>query len=267
MDPYTEKPVAEFKSPFIGTEDTKKFLYILVKKHIPRAILCIERNHVGAAIIEGMKDMGLLANLYFDHTKQLVGNIDDGIDDSGFLKQQAFNRRLFGVYTEKASRDIMINILFRRVAEAKNKFICANIISDLLHLVKNKKGKIEAIAGQHDDSIMSYMIALYVLYYGNNLERYGFVRGHIPDEIDRNKGMSHEDSIYEVLDEEFHPSKFADTVQDDISKKLAEEVYKAKQELDLVDRISFNSGNFRTVDEAEEFESSIPMSFFDELNN
>jgi hypothetical protein len=258
--------VAEFKSPFIGTEDTKKFLHILVKKHIPRAILCIERNHVGCAIIEGLKDMGLLANLYFDHTKQLVGNVDDGIDDNGFLKQQAFNRRLFGVYTEKASRDIMINILFRRVSESKHKFICGNIIGDLLHLIKNKRGKIEAISGQHDDSIMSYMIALYVLYHGNNLERYGYVRGAIPDESERNKGMLHEDSIYEVLDEEFHPSNFRDTSQDEISRKLAEDVYKAKQELDLVDRLSFNSGNFRSVDEAEEYESSIPMSFFDEMN-
>jgi len=211
--------------------------------------------------------MGLIANLYFDHTKMLVGNIDDGMDDNGFLKQQAFNRRLYGVYTEKASRDIMINILFRRVAESKNKFVCANIIGDLLHLVKNKRGKIEAISGQHDDSIMSYMIALYVLFHGNNLERYGYVRGFIPNEEDRGKGMLHEDHLYEELDDEFQLDKFKDVTQDEISKKLAEEVHKAKQELDLVDRLSFNSGNFRSVDEAEEFESSIPMSFFDEMNN
>lgn len=51
IDPYSLQIVAEFKSPYIGIPDLVKFLRLLVKKHIPRAILCIERN------MNGMKQM------------------------------------------------------------------------------------------------------------------------------------------------------------------------------------------------------------------
>ena len=268
IDPYSETPVAELESPYISTEDIKKILGYIVRKLIPRGILCIERNHVGAAVIEGLKETGYNANLYFDHTKELTGNIDDGVDSKGFLKQQAFNRRLYGVYTEKASRELMMNILFERVAKYKGKFICNGIINDLLNLTKNKNGKIEALSGQHDDNIMSFLIGLYVLYYGNNLERYGFVRGHIPDADERGRGLTfEEEEVYQSLGEEFQPAKFQDTDEAAIRLKLAEEVQRAKNEIDLIDKITFNSGNYKNVDDMAEFDASIPMDFFAELND
>ena len=50
LDPYLVEPVAEFKSPYIGISDAIKLLYTLVRKHIPKAILAIERNNVGEAL-------------------------------------------------------------------------------------------------------------------------------------------------------------------------------------------------------------------------
>ena len=46
-DPYTISTVAEFKSANIGVKDLIKFIYLLVKKYIPRGILAIERNANG----------------------------------------------------------------------------------------------------------------------------------------------------------------------------------------------------------------------------
>jgi hypothetical protein len=266
-DPYSEKPVAEFKSPYIGTEDAKKFLYILVKKYIPKAILCVERNHVGAAIIEGLKSMGLIANLYFDNTKVIAGgDIDDKLDPSGFLKQQAFNRRLYGVYTEKGSREVMFNLLFTRVTEKKDKFVCRNIINDLLHLVRNKQGKIVAGPGFNDDSIMSYLIFLYVLYYGNNLERYGFVRGHAPSEDDRNRGLFNEYEDYESLPDEIKQNIIVPQPDRDSSFESAQEIFNEKMRMDIIDRLTSNSGHFRPMDE-DDMDTDTYLSLCDELNN
>ena len=46
-DPYTISTVTEFKSANIGVKDLIKFIYLLVKKYIPRGILAIERNANG----------------------------------------------------------------------------------------------------------------------------------------------------------------------------------------------------------------------------
>ena len=52
-----------------------------------------------------------------------------------------------------------------------------------------------AVAPFHDDSIMSYLIAMYVFYHGNNLAAFGFVKGS--KEIDnQNEGL---DVPYESL--------------------------------------------------------------------
>jgi hypothetical protein len=270
IEPYTEKPIAEFKSPYIGLEDTKKFLYVLVRKYIPRAILCIERNSIGAAIIEGLKAMGLNSNLYFDNTKQITGgNVDDKTDESGFLKQQAFNRRLYGVYTGTESRKMMFNLLFTRIRENKDKFIGANIINDMMHLIKDKTGKILAASGHHDDCIMSYLIGMYVLYYGNNLERYGYLKGYVPDDEERNKGLviDTEEILRELPENIQEMYEYLKHNDEDPSLKYAEEIHKAKMEDDVIDKLTINANAYKLVDSNDEMdEDSIPISFFDDLN-
>lgn len=47
---------------------------------------------------------------------------------------------------------------------------------------------------------MSYLICLYVYYHGNNLHRFGFVRGAVPTEEERNKGMNYGE-ILDMLSE------------------------------------------------------------------
>ena len=93
----------------------------------------------------------------------------------------------------------MFSLLDGYVKEHKESFVGANVIDDLMKLV-TKNGKIQAVQGQHDDSIMSFLMCLYVYYYGNNLSRYGFVRGHIPNEEERNTGMDYGEIVAELSD-------------------------------------------------------------------
>lgn len=101
------------------------------------------------------------------------------------------------VWTGGKSRDIMFSLLDDYVKNHKDSFVGHNVIDDLMKLVRIRS-KIQALSGAHDDSIMSFLMCLYVYYYGNNLARYGFTRGGIPDEEDRNQGMNYHEIINEL---------------------------------------------------------------------
>ena len=204
FDPYTLKTVAEFKSPHIGVKDLIKFIYILVMKYVPKAILAIERNANGEAVLDHLRDSEIRGNIYYDNSKDLVSNIDDKVDGQGFIRQEAARRRLYGIWTGGKSRETMFSLLDEYVKEHKDSFVGHNIIDDLMKLVRHNS-KIQAVTGQHDDSIMSFLMCLYLYYYGNNLSRYGFSRGVIPTEEERNTGMDYSEIINSLseTDKEF----------------------------------------------------------------
>lgn len=179
INPYTFRPIAEFKSPYQGTVDMVKFIRQLITK-IPKGILCIENNSIGIAIIELLKETECYNNLYFDADRTIIGDNTEKLDTHGFLERQAMNRRYYGVNTNTKTRSVMMSILMRHVAEYKDRFVTENIIMDLNNLVKNKSGKILAAPGAHDDSIMSYLIGLFVIYHGKQLYRWGLNKVYSP---------------------------------------------------------------------------------------
>ena len=191
INPYTECPVAEFSCNYIGDVLYEKFIIELVKKLIPKAIVVIERNHVGQSVIGHLLVSPISNRLYFDKNKDLVEEeIKNLTNTESILKKKAEAKRYYGVYTEGNSRDTMINILMNRMANYKNKFVTKNIIDDIFNLVRFKSGKIAAREGAHDDSIMSYLIAMYVYYHGNNLIAFGFTPGSVYNE-EKNTGIEH----------------------------------------------------------------------------
>ena len=196
IDPFTERPVAEFQCPYIGETMFEKFLIELVLKHIPRAIVIIERNSVGDGIVDHLMNSPINHRLYFDKNRDLVTtNLTDMGTVESMLRRHGQQKTFYGVYTEGKSRESMMAILFRRVHEYKDDFVTKNITEDIAHLVKTSSGKIMAVNPFHDDSIMSYLIAMYVFYHGNNLAAFGFVKGS--KEIDnQNEGL---DVPYESL--------------------------------------------------------------------
>lgn len=178
LNPYTVKPVAEFECSYIGETLYEKLIIELVKKVIPRAIIIIERNSVGDGIIDHLLNSSIMGNLYYDKDRDLLSNkmVENETVES-MLKHNARQKTYYGVYTSGASREDMFTILSRHVAEFKDNFVTKNIIRDICRLVKTSSGKIEAASGFHDDSVMSYLICLYVYYHGNNLGRFGFEKG------------------------------------------------------------------------------------------
>lgn len=277
IDPYTEEPVAEFACPYIGETMFEKLIMELVKKHIPRAVLVIERNSVGDSIIDHLLNSPIMQNLYFDKGKDLVeANMEKNQTVTSMLKKQGEKKKFYGVYTGQESRKDMMAILFNRVAEYKEKFVTNNIIHDLAHLVQNSAGKILAGPGEHDDSIMSYLIAMYIFYHGNNLSAFGIIKGSQGIE-NQNKGIKTYDDLkysgilpesdLEILKEQERvraENNFELLMTQAVAQSQRESMNLYKK--GLVHNTLLENTQDGLIDEIFENQGSIPMSFFDEIN-
>lgn len=187
LDPYTIKPVADFRSNITTTPKLVSFLMSLVTRYIPRAILTIENNNMGSSVIDMLRTSPISGNLYFDNNKFFIPDATQRLDAKGFAILDAKNSRSYGINTNAKTREIMYNILFNQVREHKADFVTKFIGDDLNTLVRSPAGKVAAANGSHDDSMMSYLIALFTFFHGSNLARYGYSRGDSAPESEREK--------------------------------------------------------------------------------
>lgn len=274
IDPYTIEPVAEFECSYIGEKQYVALMIELITKHIPKAVLCIERNSIGDAIIDFLLDSKIRNNLYFDKAKNLQEErIKEKTEVSSILKQQAKQKTYYGVYTGGESRSQMMAILARHVNEYKDKFVTHNIIRDISRLVRTSSGKIEAGSGFHDDSIMSYLIGMYVYYHGNNLPAFGIIKG-LKDEDIKNEGLKRSDEIDPSLvnpalirevkkQEEFEKqSSYNDILRKAIQQSQKESL--EMQESGLSNNELYNNTPDTIINDFEE--GQIDLDFFDTLN-
>ncbi len=176
IDPYTLHPVACMKTPLADAVETAQNIIHVVNRYIPKALVAIESNHLGSAIIAILKRSSIAANLYYDIDKAMVPDVETRLDKHGMVMNDPNNRRFYGVATTATTRPMMMQILLRHVAERKSDFICRELIDDLNNLIQKASGKIEAAPGEHDDVVMAYLIALFVYYHGSKLSRYGITK-------------------------------------------------------------------------------------------
>ena len=275
INPYTVRPAFEFACSYVGETMYEQIIIELVTRHTPKAIVCIERNSVGDGIIDHLLQSRIASRLYYDKAKDLTeANMKENETIESMLKREASKKSYYGVYTEGNSREAMFAILARRISENKDDFVAENVITDISRLVRSTSGKIVAGSGFHDDSVMSYLIALYVFYHGNNLSVFGFIPGQ-QEEKPLNQGLLYKSE-----------SELNKVLPDDISKSIVEERKRAKM-LDYesilkeaiessqnetakimnssidVSRYNEEPSTYTTYE--DEF-SDYDMSFFDELN-
>ena len=276
LDPVTIEPVAEFKCNYIGETKFCKLLIALVE-YLPKCCLAIEKNSVGDAIIDFLMNSKIAMNLYFDKAKNLVDEQMRQLQTTeSMLKKEAEKKSYIGVFTGEASREQMFAILSRHVQEHKDKFITKNIIDDIGHLVVLRSGKIAAAPGFHDDSIMSYLIALYVLYHGNNLPLFGIYRGARDEDLN-NSGLTRPD---EVNPDYINPMALESVkIQEEKEKRTIDysELYRQAMEREqmlsynlqkkgLIEDTVYESSPDVSLDTFDESLGSIGMGFFDEMN-
>ena len=172
VHPYTLEVVAELQSPYIGLIDLMRII-IDIAKIIPKGVFCVETNSVGKAIVDFVQETGLEHRFYYDPKMDLAKNaieVKDALDEA---KAKAKKKQYIGTYVTPSVRNNMMDLLKRHVKDYKHLLITKQLASDILNLVKGKNGKIQAADGEHDDMVMAYLHTLYVLYYGNDISRFG----------------------------------------------------------------------------------------------
>lgn len=184
MDPYTLNVVAEFKSQYMTIDGMFDLVCWFINKYTEKPLIIIEKNRNGLALIDKFRSSRLKHRIY--HSPEV--NIDkmmtqDEYDHNGFIKEEMVRRKYYGVTTNTNSRELMMTILVDAVRFGKNIIRTKNVVKDLTTLVI-KNDKIQADQGEHDDCVMSWLLGLYVYYYGKDLHRFGFEKGQIPEDVE-----------------------------------------------------------------------------------
>lgn len=267
VDPYSLKIAAEFKSKYIPVTSLNSMILSLIDL-IPNGILIIERNSLGIGVIQRLvEETSIGHRVYWSNSEDQVDAVTEEDDADFDTIQKAHMWRNRGVYTTTKNRKQMFEILFRHIYECKDILLTKNIVHDICSLVTNKNTKrVEAAKGQHDDSIMSYLLTMFVWYYGDNLAHFGFFKGDHP--------------IFDVAEEGYaekiaqnHPlnninSPDIPITYDDIFRETAMQVNQQMQYLRFQQPKVYgnNIDSNGSIMSRSATNVVIPASFFDEMN-
>ena len=184
IDSLTTSVIADFQDNSISPIDLARFIYEVVCRYYPNAVINVERNGgYGASVIAKLLEPKLKPNLYFEIKARIIEEKKDGI--RVIRKKQ--KTKVFGLDSSKYKRYLLIELLRERVQYHKDKFVSPVIYDEMQHMETKRNGKVEHSSTSHDDQVFSYLMALYVWYEGIDLrERYNIQKSSIKtdDQID-----------------------------------------------------------------------------------
>ncbi|MBP5595727.1 MAG: hypothetical protein J6Y02_10120 [Pseudobutyrivibrio sp.] len=167
IDSATTKLMADFNCNYISIVDLTKVIYELVTKYMPNAVVNIERNGgFGASVIAKLKVSKIKKNLYYEIKDKVV---EERIEGSRIARKTQ-RVKVYGLDNTKSTREELMEILRERMEYHKDKFVSPQIYHELTTLEVKRNGRIEHSSTEHDDSIFSLLMALYVYYNGKNLK-------------------------------------------------------------------------------------------------
>lgn len=210
IDSYTTEVVADFNCNFISIGDLTRVIYELVTKYMPMAVVNVERNGgFGATVVSELLKTRIKRNLYFEIKDRIVEERFNGMH----IARTKQKTKVYGLDSSKNIRNLLMEILRERMEYHKDKFVSPIIYSELETLEVKRNGKIEHASNGHDDQIFSYLIALYVWYYGKNvMETWNIQKQSIRTDQDADEGIisleEQYDDIFEdvMIDEHDDPN-------------------------------------------------------------
>lgn len=154
-------------------------------------------------------------NLYYEIKDRVVEERFNGMK----LSRQKQKTKVYGLDSSKNVRNILMEILRERMEFHKDKFNSPIIYSELETLEVKKNGKIEHSSNAHDDQVFSYLLALYVWYYGKNvMERWNIIKQSIKTDQDVEDGIitleeKYDNVLDDVIDEFDDPNHVAEQLE------------------------------------------------------
>jgi hypothetical protein len=190
IDPQTFGVVGTLRSNArTAYSNTTSFTYAIVDimRMFPEAILAIEKNNMGIAIIDSVMtlDPELTERMYssdLEPNQKAVNNGYGYSDNENINLRKDFKRTMvYGFDTVSARRNQMFSeVLGIVINELYDVIRDYDIYVELNNIIRNNKGRLDHRQGKHDDLLFAYLIGLWVLCYSKILnERYDYPFGYI----------------------------------------------------------------------------------------
>lgn len=178
IDPLTYKPVASFKSNNIDTVELTDLLVKLVENLFQNSVIVPERNNMGLSVIHMLLKTSIADKIYYELKGQPDGtSTEEPLVPKKRTKDKTIKNkkriRVYGIDTTTKSRTIMISEILNMIVNERPE-LCNNdyLYDDIKCLERDKKGKVQARQGMHDDAVMSYLVGLYMILYGKNTSKF-----------------------------------------------------------------------------------------------
>lgn len=197
IDSYDTRVKADMNCNYISIADLIKVIYVLVNQYFPNAVVNVERNGgFGASVVSSLVKSNIKHNLYYEIKDKAV---EESFNGSRLVRRKQ-RTRVYGLDSTKNVRELLIDLLNERVLYHKDKFISPIIYKQLETLEVKKNGKVEHSSNGHDDQIFSYLMALYVWYYGKDvMERWNVYKHTIRTDEDLEDGVIPIEEKYESV--------------------------------------------------------------------
>lgn len=184
INPYTQQPAVEFRSPYVSQPDLFQMLCQFMDKYCPKCMIIIESNR-GIELINCFLSSKYQPQLYYDDGK-LLQTIEK-MKANGQVYHSSAQRRATGFTTAGNNRNMLIRLLEVLMEEEKGILCTPNLVDDICALIKKPTtGRVEAGPGKHDDTVMAFLIGIFL--YRNltpeRLEEYGIRKGMADDSDD-----------------------------------------------------------------------------------
>lgn len=163
-DVETGETIFTFKSNRLDPILFALVIYYTIKKYFPNALLTIERNSYGEAVISELVYTSVERNLYYTTKTSDVLNVSTKMVKRGDL--------LYGVYNVQKIRHILFGVICAKMVRENKRIIKSYEIYEEISTLILKDERIDHKPGCHDDLLIAKLLSLYPLLFDNNIEAF-----------------------------------------------------------------------------------------------
>jgi hypothetical protein len=160
--------VGDFSSNIIDTDSFKKLIIELMYTWFRNSILILERTGLGLGIVHALMKDRIIEPRMVKEERIKKG---EKKQKDGFVVRANTKSIVYGVDTNRLTRNQMFDLLPDIVDFEYDKIISKRLYDDIAGLEKKPNGKIEHSETSHDDSLMSYLIFRWALHFGSSLQK------------------------------------------------------------------------------------------------
>lgn len=196
LDPRDMKVLATCRCNLANTMQVGKHVFALLQR-FPQLVWIPERNNTGIGIIDFVMDQlqGAKINPYLRIYNEVVQNLDDpkykNIDIYNFYEIYGSARSSFGFRTTGSgagggTRNLLYKITLMKALEMNfSRIYDATLINEIGTLTE-RNGRIDHSSLCHDDQVISWLLASYLVFFGKHLDIYGIKASSVLEFLDKN---------------------------------------------------------------------------------